>query len=165
LRKLLALTALASALAATPASAQLQPATGAELERAIASCLKAAHANGVDLQSLAADGWQPATMERDGKTIAAGGLFGHRDSNAVLLVPPEAGAPKLCAVMARVGSADQFATTASGISKALGTEPASKEATEYKWLRRPQAVDLAATGSAAAPSLRIAIIPLGPEQK
>ena len=154
----LPLLAATSAFAA-PASAQLKPASQADIAAATEQCLAASTAEGVDIVAIEQAGWMAATASGDGETIATPLRIYSKSANGALIMTGRDGdaASKVCIVMARIGKLKDYSALTSVMSATYG-EPLKVEGNERIWSADGKMIQMDATGSREKPSVRIATI-------
>jgi hypothetical protein len=142
----------------------MKPASVDEIRAAVATCLSAVSAEGLDEARITADGWQAAKLNgASGAPVKELRFFGRSAGNVLLVTL--AGKSATCMATARIGGNEAFPAVADRISADLQLKPFKTVPGENTWLQRGRAVQLTATGSEAAPSVRAAVIFVSGEKK
>ncbi|WP_340589238.1 hypothetical protein [Erythrobacter alti] len=146
---------------AIPASGQVQPVSVDSLAVAVSACILAVDGEQPIAETLVASGWSEATLESDEPVQTPLLVFGHSDSEAVIMtLNAGEGEPEPCVVVARLPSTTVYHPSAEGLSRIIGM-PVSREDNQYTWRFAGKLAQMAPTGSADAPSLRFLVIRTG----
>jgi hypothetical protein len=146
------------------ASGKMKPAAVDEIGAAVSTCLGAISAEGLDESRIAADGWQAAKLTgASGAPVMELRFFGRSAGNVLLVTLASKSAT--CMATARIDRKESFLAVADRISADLQLKPFKTVPGESTWLQRGRAVQLSATGSEAAPSVRAAVLFVSGEKK
>ena len=142
----------------------MTPAANEEFLTAARSCAAATSPTAVDPRKLEADGWKKATMSSNGKPVATPlTMYG---KGHLLLMFDAAGTSPLCIVTGRLGSIGEFPKLQAAFAAAYGA-PIKDDGKGEQMFVAPdhRIVDLAATGSADRPAVRVGVGPVFQETK
>ena len=147
--------------------ASVQPAAATEIGAAVSSCLEAVAADGVDEARLAADGWQAAKAAIGDRPLSSDslGFYGRSGGKVLLMATRGKAKHPTCVALARVERKEIFSVVAAHISSDLQLKPFKESAGQSMWLHSNRAVELAARGDGAAPSVRVAVVYVSGEKK
>ena len=162
------LLAAAVALHAAPANAERAEATSGEVVAAMRQCVSVTGPNGVDLDTLVADGWMKGTMRGgDGKSVRTDvGFYARAGNDSMVMTGPGAEDPNgVCFVVARIGGTEQYYPIANAITAACGAKPFSKEGNTLRWMNDEHLIQLDATGTREKFSVRVSVAAVSQESK
>ena len=150
---------------AVPAASQgLPPATPDEILAAARSCAAATSSAGLDLKKLEADGWGKASMSADGKPVATPLTFYNKGH--LLLAYNSGSAKPFCIFTGRIESAAEFRNLQAAFASSFGAPVKDDGKGEQLFLSPDRhIVDLASTGTADRPAVRVAVGPVVQEAK
>jgi hypothetical protein len=159
------LICVAASAAAQNASSGLKTASIADISAATSACIASVGPAGTDEKILLAQGWRKATVSSKGKIVATPlSIYGRKNADVVLMTAPGTAASGLCTVTARV-EAGGYAAVAQALSELVKKPPFKSTPAESTWLVGPTAVQLAATGDSAKPSVRVSVLHVAEKSK
>ena len=146
--------------ALAPANAKkMLTSTPEQLVASIKSCSTAVSVDGIQDDNLTKAGWAKGELKgADGEVMDAVRVYSHKEVNALIMLPPEARKDgKSCIVMAKMASVKDIASAANLLSAEVGKAPEKSRSQNVVWLAGERAIQLAPTGTEAAPSVRVIV--------
>jgi hypothetical protein len=116
--------------------------------------------------ALVAAGWSKGVAkDSKGKLLPMSvNIYGHKGSSLMLITSPEGKARGACTIVARIERTEVARAVVTAISAEVKSEPKRDKNKDLFWFAGRTAIQLAATGEASKPALRIVVLQL-PEKK
>lgn len=146
-----------AAMLATPASAQMKPASHEDIVSAVAACESITTPTWIELDELDELGWHSAKKRGERRrTQVLRGIYEKRGNQAYLVIGGKELKEKSCVVLARLGSTEDYVPAVQQLASARGM-PNRQDGPAYFWESPTSFMSAAPSGERDAPNLRITI--------
>ena len=155
--KLSAFLPVVAALAATPAAAQMKPASGEDILEGIEACRAITTPTWIEVDDLSDHGWYAAKKRGERRrTTVIRGVYEKPGNNAYVVLGGQELSDKTCVVLGRLDDTSAYIPMVQALAGSLGM-PNRQDGPTYYWDGTDFTTSAGPSGERDAPNIRITI--------